>query len=795
MAPHSTHASDDFKSRRRLIAELSSMRTRLAEQAGELSRLKSERARHVDTNRLELALEAAQLGTWDYNVQTGQVVWDERSRAIFGVASDEAIDMARVLSLIHPKDRLRFEKAAVDALDPARQAATIKIEYRILRPDGQERWVSAIGSTHFEWFGSADRPVHVIGTHMDITERIQEQRMLAAQLRLIEHAAEPGVKQLLRRFLDEAETLTGSQIGFFHFVDDDQATLSSQAWSTHTQRSCTADAAQAHYPISKAGVWVDCIRQRRPVVHNDYNLLPHQQGLPAGHIPVIRELVVPVMREDKVLAVLGVGNKQGRYVDADVRMVQRLADLGWETIVRLQIEEALRDSENRYRSLFHDNHQVILLIAPSTGSIVDANQAACDYYGYSKNEITNLTITDINILSDDRIRDEMQMAQAAQRHHFFFQHRLADGRLRDVEVFSGPLSIGGRKLLYSIVHDITDRKAAEVALAASETKYRQLMETANSVIIRWDCRGVIRFINDFGLRFFGYASDELIGRDVMTIVPKVERSTGRDLDAAIKDVVVHPERYTYAVNENITKDGRTVWVAWTNKAVLDEGGAVRQILAIGNDVTALKQAEAEKEVLLKEIHHRVKNNMQIISSLVSLQAAEPQNADMRESLLEVTHRVRSMAMVHEKLYQSADLACIDFADYAKSLLGYLWRAHGTAAAGIRLRLDLESVSLPVNAAVPFGLILNELVGNALKHAFAGRNGGGVVVSLRKEPSGRMILGVRDDGVGLPAGFDWQKAPTLGLRLVQMLARQIRATVKAAQDNGTEFIIACPRPDG
>jgi len=143
------------------------------------------------------------------------------------------------------------------------------------------------------------------------------------------------------------------------------------------------------------------------------------------------------------------------------------------------------------------------------------------------------------------------------------------------------------------LHAQTEELAtANEALRTSERKYRELIETANSVIIRWDSRGVIRFINDYGLRFLGYSAKELLGRDVMTIVSKVEESTDRDLDALVKDIVVHPEQYTYVPSENIRKDRTTAWVAWTNKAILDEQGNVREILAIGNDITELKQAEA-----------------------------------------------------------------------------------------------------------------------------------------------------------------------------------------------------------
>jgi two-component sensor histidine kinase len=186
--------------------------------------------------------------------------------------------------------------------------------------------------------------------------------------------------------------------------------------------------------------------------------------------------------------------------------------------------------------------------------------------------------------------------------------------------------------------------------------------------------------------------------------------------------------------------------------------------------------------------------MQVISSLVSLQAEELNDVDMRAVLQEITHRVRSMALVHEKLYQSADLARIEFDKYAQSLLNYLWHAHGRASSDVRLSLDLEPVSLSVNEAVPCGLILNELVCNILKHAFDGREDGKMAVSLQNGlKEGQVRLCVRDNGAGFPVGFDWRQARTLGLRLVRMLAGQLRAEVEFSSKSGTEFIMIFERP--
>lgn len=214
------------------------------------------------------------------------------------------------------------------------------------------------------------------------------------------------------------------------------------------------------------------------------------------------------------------------------------------------------------------------------------------------------------------------------------------------------------------------------------------------------------------------------------------------------------------------------------------------------DITERKQAEEqvqdslrEKEVLLREIHHRVKNNLQVISSLISLQAEGQSDPRVGALFKDIRDRVRSIALVHERLYGSERLAMIDFDAYARSLLGYLFHAHGGTAGAVRLTFRIQPISLPLGAAVYCGLILNELANNALKYAFRGRSSGELLVGLEKdEVSGAVCLRVRDSGVGLPAGFDWRSAPSLGLRLVQMLTRQLHGTVEASSGPGTEFRI-------
>jgi len=196
----------------------------------------------------------------------------------------------------------------------------------------------------------------------------------------------------------------------------------------------------------------------------------------------------------------------------------------------------------------------------------------------------------------------------------------------------------------------------------------------------------------------------------------------------------------------------------------------------------------EKEVLLKEIHHRVKNNLQVISSLLRLQSREIEDQDILEIFHESQHRVRSMALIHEKLYRSEDLARVDFGSYIQDLAGFLFRSYKAEHSSIRLNVDAGGVSLPIDSAVPCGLILNELISNSLKHAFVDRQEGVIQVLLAADQNERVRLTVSDDGVGFPNSIDYQRASTLGLQLVNTLVDQLDGEIEVHSVDGTRFEI-------
>jgi two-component system, sensor histidine kinase PdtaS len=202
----------------------------------------------------------------------------------------------------------------------------------------------------------------------------------------------------------------------------------------------------------------------------------------------------------------------------------------------------------------------------------------------------------------------------------------------------------------------------------------------------------------------------------------------------------------------------------------------------------LKNSLKEKELLLKEIHHRVKNNMQIISSLLNLQSKYIKDKDDLEIFKESQNRVKSMAKIHEKLYQSESLAKINFADYVKSVEMDLFRSYGADPNRIKLETNFDDVQLNINTAIPCGLIINELITNSLKYAFPDARKGKININLLKDEDDNFNLTLSDDGIGFPESLDFRNTETLGLQLVNMLVRQLNGSIKLDRSQGTKFKI-------
>ena len=239
-------------------------------------------------------------------------------------------------------------------------------------------------------------------------------------------------------------------------------------------------------------------------------------------------------------------------------------------------------------------------------------------------------------------------------------------------------------------------------------------------------------------------------------------------------------------------DGTVWWQSFLNPVYLH--GELEELSCLVYDNTERKEIDRkirdslkEKEVLLQEVHHRVKNNLQVISSILNLQTSYVDDPKTLEILRESQQRIKSMSFIHETIYRTADFSRLEFMDYIKTIASNLIQSYRTGSLELEFRPEMESVGLNLDQAIPCGLIINELVSNALKYAYKGRKKGVLTVVLREE-EGDVILAVKDDGVGLPADFAFEKNNSLGIQLVYALLDQLDATVKVNQSNGTEFFI-------
>ncbi len=386
-------------------------------------------------------------------------------------------------------------------------------EFDILDKDGIEKRVLYSESIVYDENNQASG---IIGSFMDISTRVQKEKLRAAQLSLVERSLSQNVSEIVKSFLDKAESLTNSKISFYHFISDDQEHIQVQGWSENTTKSyCAVNDIPDHYPISKAGVWVDCVSKKKPVIHNDYASLPHKQGLPEGHATLSRELVVPVFRGDKIKAIFGVGNKDSDYTDFDVEIVQQMADFAWEIIDRkmvqeelLRSEEKVLENEEKHRFLFENMTQGVAY-HEHTGKISYANNAASEILGLSINQLTGKVSFDSEWVSfkedgspyPGKEHPNMVTLRTGKpvRNAVMGIYSPVKQKRIWININSIPKFKNGESLPYQVVtifNDITDTKEANIALELSENRYRNLFENTPIALWEEDLSEVLKILND-----------------------------------------------------------------------------------------------------------------------------------------------------------------------------------------------------------------------------------------------------------------------------------------------------------
>lgn len=449
------------------------------------------------------------------------------------------------------------------------------------------------------------------------------------------------------------------------------------------------------------------------------------------------------------------------------------------------------------RDFFNGIGDAFFIADPITGQILDCNIQAEAMTGYTRTEILDLSA---DLLHPPELR-ELTM-EAFSRHasgkRFLIESKVITktGDLIPVEINSTLAMVREKKVLIGCFRDITKRRLTEQKLQLSERRYRELYESSRDGYVIVNTEGKFVRFNTAFVTMLGYSEEELLTLSNKDITPK-------QWWAAEQSVIQHQvmkrgysELYE---KEYICKDDTIIPVDLRTYLVCDENGNPEAMWAFIRDISEQKRIEQqlksslrEKEVLLKEIHHRVKNNLQVISSLLNLQLRHIQDVKAQEMLRESKNRIQSMSLIHETLYQDSNIFSVEFGYYLKSIIHHLFRSYGIEDDRIVLEIDTNDVSLVLNQAIPCSLIVNELVSNSLKYAFP-ENGSGVITIRMKPLSDQIELLVKDNGRGFADGCDIGKSDTMGLTIIRLLIHdQLKGNIEYNGTNGAQFIIRFPR---
>jgi PAS domain S-box-containing protein len=456
-------------------------------------------------------------------------------------------------------------------------------------------------------------------------------------------------------------------------------------------------------------------------------------------------------------------------------------------------EQSLRESEEKYRGLF-DTSPLYVIMLGIDGTILDINAAALKMAGISKEKLVGKKISEFKITTDDQksilTQKAAELLNKGKVEPFESHYYDRNGDLHNTITNLNPLEMEGKIYAFQvIIDDVTEIMEYKKNLTDSEMKFRNIVETMQEGIWIVDEKDFTSYVNDSMTHMLGYDSSEMLGQPVYDFV----------FDEDKKEAQKHLEKNRTRLRRKHDfkfkhKNGNAVWVMISTNSIFDEKDEYKGTIGIMTNITQRKHVEDrlkkslnEKDALLKEIQHRVKNNMQIITSLLSMQMKYAKEEETKEFLMDGSSRVKAMSMIHENLYANSEVSIINFKEYLEKLVADIFYSYGVQKGPIIPIIEVQDMEMIMETALPLGLIINELVTNAIKFAYPDGNGGKIIIKLEKVET-EYIMVVQDFGIGLSPSFDIENTFSLGFKIINLLTMQLDGTIELESDHGTKFTI-------
>ena len=717
-------------------------------------RKRAQEALAREKTHLAEAQKIAHVGSWELDLATQEFTWSEETFRIFGLEQSKAPTLAEFMQKIHSHDRSLWE-ASVDQCIATGKPQPLKI--RILRPYGFIRHLSCNQKPIFSSEGQA---IGLFGIFLDVTERQEVEENLRHSKLLIQKIADtlPQILYLYQIKSQRYIYVNRQSVEILGYSPEQMQEAQLQFFSDklHPDDRAIFEELYCHFPSIPDG----------EVIETEYRM-KHANGS-------WRRL-----RNRDVIFTRGADGKPEEILGT----MQDITD-------RASAEEALRHSQGRLDAIVTNISDAIAIVDRS-GVVRFANPAAGKLFGRATENLVGYNLG-VPIAVDNA--SELTIIRPG-------------GEVGTGEMCVVPTDWEGEPAYLLSLRDITERRKAEEALRESEERFRQLAENVQDVfwLISPDMNQLF-YLSPTYEKIWGHPRHfvcEQPSKWIETVHPEDRKAVTRSFAQTLKGNSTSLE---YRI---VRADGTVRWIWDRAFPIKNELGKIYRVARICEEIGNRKEAEdriraslREKEILIKEIHHRVKNNMQVIGSMLELQAQYIDEPETIELFQESQNRISSMALIHEQLYQYPTLDRIEFSEYLKSLVNNLLQSSGCPEDRIQVQFEVQSITLNIETSIPCGLIVNELVSNSLKYAFPQNQSENNLGKIRiifyadkaesiidEGKSAQLLLAIADNGVGMPEDFDLETTETLGLRLVRMLVRQLDGTLLVnSSRNGTNFQI-------